>query len=332
MESLNTNFQSEPPKTVNFITRAVSHVSILAQRLFAQAEGVQRLQGWDTLPFLAQNLQKIELGSLSPYQLARMFGFTKLIEEVKQELKDGHGSEYMGDQKSFEKDLGIHTQELLFIAVPPLRELLHADAGVKEGLSVGTHSMVVVYMFDKYLAHLFDKPLIKESGLTIDKFRVFLILHDIGKGLAVKEEGLIGTKKRKEKELSYSQQVFDLVAEATILSPKESALFKALLDNVAVGEYLIDKSNTPEALGIAVKKIKEAYHKFNLDVGLGTFFTLSKIFHRADAGSYKSLRVCHPLFLFGEKAIGQEQFRYLHMSYQQETKEKLDKLKKALLT
>ncbi len=231
----------------------------------------------------------------SPYELAALLGFKMSAAEIKKELEKVptranrgvvvHG-EYEGNPDRFEEQLGLGHE--IEAADTPFSEAFSSDAGVWEGYSIGTHSMMVLRMFDQHLSERFDK-----SNIVPKKhFRIFLMLHDIGKGLAVKEEGPIETKARKRKELLYCKQAIEALVVNGIIPRETGNLFKALLSDVTIGKFLQKKITLPQA----VEELKKAMNENDVKCSPLEFFKLARLFHLADASAYKDLRAIPGLF------------------------------------
>lgn len=228
----------------------------------------------------------------TPADLLSHFGYQPSKEEVNEELAripkrtfipDGeHDKKQTIDQfvneLGFKPEVRNHQNKLLY-------DQLNNSAGVWQGYSVGLHTAMVLRIFNKFTS----KDFAPNDYLTEGDFKKFLVLHDIGKGQAVKEEGMVETPLRKQKELFYCQQIIEEVGKKIGLNEEQVILFKALLKNVTIGQYL-KKEIT----------LKEAIHQLEKDkpdfISLKDFYNLAKCFHMTDAGAYKKLRYQKNLF------------------------------------
>lgn len=278
---------------LEFVANAIN---MLIKKKFSSEEGATKEALFQ--PTSDQWKDNLKDSKLTPFELAQALGFRKTAQEVNQELAQVPTrviggtvleGEHEGDKGQFLKQLGL-TSSSQKTPTTPFSEALSLSAGVSQGYSVGTHSMMVVRMFDQHLAGRFQNKDKFKGIVTIDEFRLFLMLHDIGKGMAVKEEGQFETKARKEKELRYCQESFDLLVKEGIIDEAKGKLFKALLDDVTIGKFLKGEISKDKAAAELQNAMKD------LDIDPMKFFSLAKIFHIADAGAYKNLRNIQGLF------------------------------------
>lgn len=258
---------------------------------------------------------------LKPLPLARALGFNKSTDEIEAEIvrvpgRVRAGRVYSGENEEdrisrgslfpFYRELGFieRAEDIQIIPGDTLfTRAFSLDAGVSQGYSVGTHSLMVVRMFDQHLLAKFHKGDKLKGIVTANEFRFFLMLHDIGKGLAVKEEGAFGNAKRKEKELRYCQEAIQEMVEAQVIDEPLGNIFKAMLEDVTIGKLLLKKISLKEA----AKELQAAKEKHKLDISTQQFFRLCMLFHMADAGAYKGLRRYKSLF---EVDANTRQMRY----------------------
>jgi hypothetical protein len=279
-----------------------NRASLLFNKIFYNRE----YSGFLDSDFRSWEIKKEALGigsnaALSPYELAQAVGFSKTPEEIRKELQQVptrviKGFKYKGETegscKDFEKQLGLFNSKKKDVSETPFTKALSFNAGVSQGYCVGTHSMMVVRMFDEHLAQRFSKNEKFNDIISIDEFRLFLMLHDIGKGLAVDEEGLLETSERKRKELRYCQDAIDKVVNQKIISEQTGNVFKALLADVTIGKFLVRNITQQDA----VDELKKAMKDHHIEMDPEKFFSLCKIFHLADAGAYKNIRCIDGLF------------------------------------
>lgn len=284
-------------------------ITVLAKRILIRKSSA----GFDETAFKEWKPSKIFLGiesekKMTPYDLARNLGFAKDPKGIARELDNVptrvfDGWLYKGEEEGFSvesrqvfrDELGLqqHNAEAI---ITPFTKALSLDAGVSEGYCVGTHSMMVVRMFDQHLEHKFAKV---KNIISLGEFRLFLMLHDIGKGLAVKEEGQFETKERKRKELLYCQNAIDQLIQKKIFDPSKGRIFKGLLHDVTIGKFLTHQINMEQAK-IELDQAMETHHLENV-ISKKDFFCLHKIFHTSDAGAYKSIRRLESLFEVNSK-------------------------------
>lgn len=266
----------------------------------------------------------------TPYQLAQALGFSMSKKNVEKELDKVpprtienlvFKGEEEGDKEVFREQLGLENPGKVLKG--PFGKALSLDAGVSEGYSVGTHSMMVLRMFDQHLLERFHKNNKFEGVVTEGEFRLFLMLHDIGKGLAVQQEGAFETPLRKQKELEYCSQAIEQMIAKGVLSEDVGNIFRALLFDVTIGKFLMGKINEGEA----VAELKEAMSKFNLKISPEQFFSLSKLFHIADAGAYKNIRRIGGLF----EATETGKMRHAHATGHRRAGPRLGALKKSFV-
>jgi len=144
-------------------------------------------------------------------------------------------------------------------------EIFSWSVGVWEGYSLETHIKLVLTQFDRYFAH---------RTLTVSKlfFRVFLVLHDLGKPLAVK-------KGRKDLQHQETLKLIEPLLRQLEFSSREIKIALALVQADPIGSYIKDGS-----LHTTTKQIKEMAKKAGIPVK--EFYQLLLIYYKCDAGSY----------------------------------------------
>jgi hypothetical protein len=234
---------------------------------------------------------------ISPGKITRLFGFNATEEQVRAELgkvpkrrglEGEHDKSQSVDDLMKELDIQGDTEPKL------LNGLMNADAGVWQGYSVGTHTSLALRAFEKFTRPELEASPKAYKSLSISEFRLFLTLHDIGKGLATKEEGIIETPLRKQKELGYTRQIVTEVCRAMSVREEAQDIFLALLQDVTIGEYLKGNLSVDEAQSRIKKFCPKA-------LSCDEFFEWSVIFHKTDAGAYKALRYRKNLFNLNAK-------------------------------
>ncbi|MBS0606335.1 MAG: hypothetical protein JSR57_05235 [Verrucomicrobia bacterium] len=169
-----------------------------------------------------------------------------------------------------------------------LNELYSLSAGVGEGYSVEEHIHMVVDSFVKEFAVQPEvRTILERANLTQEQFMLFLALHDIGKGRAVKEIRY-ATPKRKELELKYTQEEFRRVCKEWGLEAL-IPVFGALLEDDSIGDLMKTREPTDADAQKAAQSIEAGARVSNLRTG--DFLDLKILFHKVDAASYEFVRV-----------------------------------------
>lgn len=130
------------------------------------------------------------------------------------------------------------------------------------------HILLVLNELDKYFGDFKEKDV--ES---YNKFKLFLVLHDIGKPLAYK----VGNKEDQHK---ISLSIFNDINEKLGLTEHIKDTFKALLSDDPIGKYFQNKLTIEQTTDL----IKEIVHNNRLQ--LKTYFDKLTIYYQVDAGSY----------------------------------------------
>ena len=157
-----------------------------------------------------------------------------------------------------------------------LKECFALDAGVWERYSIGEHSNMVLNKEAKYFPSAYNTF---PKGITRGEFRLFLALHDIGKGYAVKERRY----DRKEWELKYNRLIMKKVMKELNIHDDKIKIFEAMHSYDTLGSYL-QGFRTVET---AVDQINDMAKKAEMNpFELLDFF---EIFFTVDAGSYPGL-------------------------------------------
>lgn len=165
-----------------------------------------------------------------------------------------------------------------------LSECFEKKAGVAEGYSIEEHSRMVMDVFDKELK---DDPSIQEtlhkSGMNDRYFRLFLALHDIGKGRAV-EEIPNSCPEQKKRELQYTMEIVTEYAKKVGIDPHIIKIYEALLLDNCIGDLLEGKIDNDQAKEL-LRKVAE-----HSSLGEENLLDLYICFHKSDASSYSFLR------------------------------------------
>lgn len=148
-----------------------------------------------------------------------------------------------------------------------LKHLLESSAQVWEGYTVEEHSIMVISMFETFWARNYS---------SADKvfWRLFLLLHDIGKQVAVEK---YGTKDRQH------ETTWPIMMEVLIAAQCDAVQLRraqGLLDQDTLGNYFKDRITLEQAVQ-EVKKVAEI-----IDLSLLEALEMIKVFFTCDAGGY----------------------------------------------
>lgn len=147
--------------------------------------------------------------------------------------------------------------------VPALEELY--DVQVRH-YKIKEHTINVLNQFEKYFASHF-------SEIEIEVYRLFLLLHDIGKPIAHK-------KGNRENQYSETIKIISEYKQELNLSDNDFLLFKALLSADFLGLYMQNKISLEDTYS----KIKEQSNLSKYDVK--SFFYLLTVYYQCDVASY----------------------------------------------
>jgi O-acetyl-ADP-ribose deacetylase (regulator of RNase III) len=147
--------------------------------------------------------------------------------------------------------------------VPTFKELF--DSQVRH-YTIKGHTINVLNQFEKYFASHF-------SLIEIEIFRLFLILHDIGKPTAHK-------KGDRENQNSETIQIISENKQELNLSDNDFLLFKALLSADSLGLYMQNKTSLDETF----YNIVEQSNLLKIDTN--SFFYLLSVYYQCDVASY----------------------------------------------
>lgn len=147
--------------------------------------------------------------------------------------------------------------------VPDFEELFNSRV---RHYTINNHTLNVMNQFEKYFSNSF-------SEIDIELFRLFLLLHDVGKPIAHKNSNRANQNSETIRLISEKKEVLNL-------SDADFQLFKALLGSDALGLYMQDKLSLEEAF----HSIKNQSDETNLDPEL--FFYLLSVYYQCDVASY----------------------------------------------
>jgi len=128
------------------------------------------------------------------------------------------------------------------------------------------HILNVYNQFEKYFSKSFDKD-------EIEWFRLFLLLHDIGKSIAYKKGNL--DNQTTETILLLEQYGFELD-----LSKENLAIYNALLSASTLGKYMESKISLNDTYNNIVEQSKVA------EIPIEKFFYLLSVYYQCDVASY----------------------------------------------
>lgn len=170
-----------------------------------------------------------------------------------------------------------------------LQKLYDADAGVSEGYTIGEHSIMVVNRALKHREYIEEK-LRSCEPFDIHLFTLFLAIHDIGKGPAMKDYAQNPTHytSRKNAEIIFTQRVLTDLPPVG-LNTGQIKIIKEMLSQDAIGELLRRKISPFEAASILKKAADKA------EMCALKFFNLMNLYHNCDSGSYPML--CKRIFI-----------------------------------
>lgn len=168
-----------------------------------------------------------------------------------------------------------------------MEDIYTADAGVWEGYTIGEHTLMAMYQFERY----FSKEVLPGN---FDKgiFRFVLALHDVGKVEAIRNGN-------KDDQHEYTVEILEKIFEHINLKKQSRDIAIALIEADCLGTYIHGKNNLQET----VLLLKSCVNRAGID--MQDFFELLTIFYRCDAGSYTEdaggLKSLDHLFVFDRK-------------------------------
>lgn len=150
---------------------------------------------------------------------------------------------------------------------PLLKHLLESSAQVWEGYTVEEHSIMVLLMFETFWARHY-------SAADKTFWRLFLLLHDIGKQVAVEK---YGTKDRQH------ETTWPVMMEVLIAAQLDAVQLRraqGLLDQDTLGNYFKDKITLEQAVQ-EVKTVAKI-----IECPMVETLEMIKVFFCCDAGGY----------------------------------------------
>lgn len=147
--------------------------------------------------------------------------------------------------------------------VPAFTELY--DARVRHYI-IKEHILNVFNQFEIYFSKNFLKNILEE-------FRLFLLLHDIGKSLAYKHGN------RKNQHIDTISEIQKYKTELGI-SDESLILYEALLNASAIGKYMENKISLDDVYAIITTQCR------NSKLPINKFFYLLSVYYQCDVASY----------------------------------------------
>lgn len=148
-------------------------------------------------------------------------------------------------------------------SVPSLEELYNSRV---RHYTIREHTIIVLNQFEKYFASNF-------SAIETEVFRLFLLLHDIGKPIAYK-------KGNRDNQYAETIRIIFENTQELGLSDNDFLLFKAILNIDSLGLYMQNKISLDDALD----SIKEQSSLSYFDIK--SFFYLLSVYYQCDVASY----------------------------------------------
>ncbi|MFK8137860.1 MAG: hypothetical protein AB8E15_05835 [Bdellovibrionales bacterium] len=159
-----------------------------------------------------------------------------------------------------------------------LKKLFSSSAGVWEGYPIRRHTQMVYDTFAEQLPHFSIRDVKTPSQIDIVRlFRFVISIHDIGKPLAITNEG-------KHAQHKYTTPIIERVMGENGFSKEEINLAKNIVSNDVLGEVMLGHKSTKEAL----RKIQELASSNTMSVS--DYFLVQSFFYTIDAASYPYLR------------------------------------------
>ncbi len=176
-----------------------------------------------------------------------------------------------------------------------LKRLFNLSAGVIEELTVGEHTRAVLEIF-RHQIQFYTK--VFSSHMPVSEPRKLLefalIVHDLGKGLALEEftqrTGYPAScpedfKQASQRQLDFTLPVVENLMQSFEFNDAEKKFVLSLIQGDALGALVQGRVT----LEVAEMALKDQANQAGLD--LATFFGLKTIYYVSDAASYPNLRL-----------------------------------------
>lgn len=159
-----------------------------------------------------------------------------------------------------------------------LNELFNKGAGVKEGYSIREHTLMVYDVFNEIRRFFPLQNRITKDGTNLEDLTNFIIaLHDIGKPVAIKNEG-------KHLQHEYTLPIIQDIMKTHGFQQNDVNVISSLIGNDVLGNLMKGTISPQEAF--------RRLNSFANDAGMNPsdFFQLQAFFYTIDAASYPLLR------------------------------------------
>lgn len=160
---------------------------------------------------------------------------------------------------------------------PDLAACFGLDAGTGERYTVGEHTERVLACFEKHFSSHFT------GTIPLSQFRLFLLLHDIGKGHAAAEIP-VPSPQRKRKELEMTSQILEITMRFLQIPEKNIRVFLRLVKEDFLGDYLKESDPNPEEAAARLRKLA-----CEAEMDSMAFLDLYELYFNSDAASYPIL-------------------------------------------
>jgi rRNA-processing protein FCF1 len=158
---------------------------------------------------------------------------------------------------------GIDRINNICTKVPEFLELYNARVRHYVGKE---HIVNVFNQFEKYFSNYFIKS-------KLEEFRLFLLLHDIGKSLAYKEGNI-------NNQHNYTISEIQKHKYELGISDEDLKFYNALLCASSIGKYMINKASLVETFNEIAKQSK------NSNLPIIDFFYFLSVYYQCDVASY----------------------------------------------
>lgn len=177
-----------------------------------------------------------------------------------------------------------------FESVPGLRDLFCEWAGVGEGFSIRTHTLMVYEQLNSQFRHFGLDDIEMPQDVSLRRmFNGLIGLHDIGKSVAIEE----GDKHRQHE---FTTPIIKHTLAQAGLTPTEIALAANLVDNDILGDVVkrdskkATKEEPQEDLDTTAAYERVCTLASEVSMNPDDYFKLQAFFYTVDASSYAFLR------------------------------------------
>ncbi|MCA9332703.1 hypothetical protein KDA00_02415 [Candidatus Saccharibacteria bacterium] len=160
---------------------------------------------------------------------------------------------------------------------PIINRLMSADVGVWEGYRLHEHTQAVMNIFESnWAGNINDGSDGVKRGIML--MRLMLLIHDMGKPLAVANEGHKGNQG------AYNNLVSDKILSNIPLPQGSKDLIKDIVGNDVMGSLL--KRGNQSAVESTAQRIASMIKKHSRTIGPDDLFQMIFLEHEVDAASY----------------------------------------------